>query len=384
MSFTFSAPGRIIFGPGAAAEIRKIAVELGTRVCVVAGANPGRAGGVIDGLNREGLNPIVLSIRGEPTVEDAAQGADAARSEGCDLVVSVGGGGALDAGKAIAALLTNHDPIAEYLEIIGPGRAIAFPPAPHIAVPTTAGTGAEATANAVLLSKEHKVKVSMRSKLMLPAYAIVDPELTRSMPPEVTATTGLDALTQLLEAFVSKFANPMTDCLCREGLARAGRSLRKAHADGENLSAREDMSLAALFSGLALANAKLGAVHGFAAPLGGLFPAPHGAVCAALLPHVIEANLKALKEREPDSPSLSAYAEAARIMTGDPAARPEDGAAFIRDLCEAFALPSLAAYGLAESDFPDVAAKADRASSMKGNPVRLTLEELAGILRRAF
>ncbi len=384
MGFTFSAPGRIVFGPGAAVEIPKKAAESGTKVCVVAGANPSRAGSVIDGLNREGLEPVVLSIRGEPTVEDAAQGADVARSEDCDLVVSVGGGGALDAGKAIAALLTNHEPITDYLEIIGKGQAITFPPAPHIAVPTTAGTGAEATANAVLLSKEHKVKVSMRSPLMLPTFAVIDPDLTRSMPPEVTAATGLDAMTQLLEAFVSKFANPMTDCLCREGLGRAARSLRKAYDDGGNAAAREDMSLAALFSGLALANAKLGAVHGFAAPLGGLFPAPHGAVCAALLPHVIEANLKALREREPDSPSLAAYAEAARIMTGDPGAKAEDGAAFIRKLCEAFSLPSLSAYGLSEADFPDVAAKADRASSMKGNPVRLTLEELAGVLRRAL
>jgi len=384
MGFAFSAPGRIVFGPGAVSSLRQEAARLGTKVCVVTGANPNRHARIIDGLNQEGLEPVVLAVRGEPTVELAAQGADVARSANCDLVVSVGGGGALDAGKAVAALLTNNDPLSDYLEVIGRGLPIPFPPAPHIAMPTTAGTGAEASANAVLLSREHNVKVSMRSPLMLPTIALVDPELTLSMSPEVTASTGLDALTQLLEAFVTKFSNPMTDALCRDGLARASRSLLRVFEDGRNIGAREDLSLAALFSGMALANAKLGAVHGFAAPIGGMFPAPHGAVCAALLPHVIEANLKAVRERVPESPSLAAYVEAARIMTGDPAARASDGADFVAHLCAMLGLPGLSAYGITAKDLPAIADKAAKASSMKGNPVELTKTELMDILARAL
>ncbi len=384
MGFAFSAPGRILFGAGAVSSLRQEAAQLGTKACVVTGANPNRHARIIDGLNQEGLDPVILTVRGEPTVELAAQGADVARNANCDLVISIGGGGVLDAGKAVAALLTNNDPLSDYLEVVGLGLPIPFPPAPHIAIPTTAGTGAEATANAVLLSREHMVKVSMRSPLMLPALALVDPELSLSMRPEVTASTGLDALTQLLEAFVSKYSNPMTDCLCRDGLARVSRSLLRVFEDGRNIRAREDMSLAALFSGMALANAKLGAVHGFAAPIGGMFPAPHGAACAALIAHVIEANLAALRERAPESPSLAAYVEAARILTGDPSARSSDCADFVSDLCSRLGLPGLSAYGIKAKDLSVIADKAAKASSMKGNPVELTKAELMDILAKAL
>lgn len=188
------------------------------------------------------------------------------------------------------------DPL-DYAEVIGHGRPLERRSLPLIAIPTTAGTGAEVTRNAVIGSPEHRVKVSLRSPLMLPEVAIVDPELTRDLPPALTASTGLDALTQLIEPLVSCRTNPLTDALCRSGIQRAARSLRRAVEHGEDLVAREDMSLASLFSGLALANAALGAVHGLTGPLGGMFEASHGALCASLLPAVMEANVRALRHR---------------------------------------------------------------------------------------
>ncbi len=240
------------------------------------------------------------------------------------------------------------------------------------------------TRNAVLASPEHRVKVSLRHASMLPAVALVDPELTYAMPPAVTASTGLDALTQCLEPFVSHLATPLTDGFCREGMARAARSLRHAYEDGSDVAARRDMALASLCGGLALANAKLGAVHGFAGPIGGMFDAPHGAVCARLLPLVMAANVRALQEREPDSPALVRYDEVAAILTGDVDASAVDGVAWVQALYEELAVPGLASYGMAARDLADVAAKAKPSSSMKGNPVALTEAELAAILERSM
>jgi len=289
----------------------------------------------------------------------------------------------LDTGKVVATMLTNTGKLEDYLEVVGAGKALTQAAAPHIAIPTTAGTGAEVTRNAVLGVPEHRVKVSMRSPLMLPRLAVVDPDLTHSMPPSVTALTGLDALTQLIEVYVSNKANPLTDGLCREGLKRAGRSLLKAYEDGSNSIAREDMAIASLFGGLGLANAKLGAVHGFAGPLGGMFSAPHGAICARLLPFVMEANVRALKNREPDSMVLSRYDEVAQLLMGQTPARADDGVRWIRNLCAALNVPSLAEFGLSERDFPAAVAKAQKSSSMKGNPIKLTDDELLGILKEA-
>ncbi len=286
----------------------------------------------------------------------------------------------IDAGKAIAALLTNPRELMDYLEVIGNGEPLTEDPAPCMAIPTTAGTGAEVTRNSVLLSAEHRVKVSMRHPKMLPTVALIDPELTRSMPKEVTASTGLDAFTQLLEAFVSIKANPLTNGLCREGLKKAARALPRAYACGNDLVAREEMALASLFGGLALANAGLGAVHGFAGPLGGMFRAPHGLVCAALLPAVFKANVQALKARDPEGPALKKHEEVARIVTGNPEAKPDDGLHWIKNLSRQMFVPGLAAFGITETDFPILVEKSKRASSMKGNPISLTDEELTEIL----
>ncbi|MDH3346115.1 MAG: iron-containing alcohol dehydrogenase, partial [Kiritimatiellaceae bacterium] len=274
MNFEFATAGKIVFGCGTLAQAVPAALRFGRSALVVTGRNPDRAAPLLDGLKREGVEVKLFSTSGEPTVEMARQ----ATEFNADVVIGFGGGSVIDLAKAVAALMTNPGDPLDYLEVIGKGLPLAELPVPCIAIPTTAGTGAEVTKNSVLASPEHRVKVSMRHPSMIPDLAIVDPECTCSMPPAVTASTGLDALTQLLEAFISKKANPMTDGLCREGLPRAVRSLRRAFENGDDLVAREEMAAASLFGGLALANAGLGAVHGFAGPLGGMFNAPHGMV----------------------------------------------------------------------------------------------------------
>ncbi len=382
MNFEFATAGRIIFGAGAVRRAGPLALEMGRRVFVVTGKTVQRAEVVVRQLQGHAVACELFSVAHEPTVAIITEAVEQARRSCSEVVVSIGGGSVLDSGKAVAAMLTNTGQLTDYLEVIGRGRKIAIPAAPHIAIPTTAGTGAEVTRNAVLTVPQHQVKVSMRSPLMLPRIALVDPELSCSMPPAVTASTGLDALTQLIEAFVSVASNPLTDGLCREGLVRAGRSLRKACEDGRNKQAREDMAIASLFSGLALANAKLGAVHGFAGPIGGMTAAPHGVICASLLPHVVEANVRALRHRG-DPAALARFDELGRLLTGEHQAGAPEAVAWIRELCGSLEVPALSEYGFASDDFGTAVAKARKASSMKGNPVELTAEELEQILCRA-
>jgi alcohol dehydrogenase class IV len=383
MSFEFATATEIVFGRGSFESLGSRVESLGTRALVVTGSEPGRTG-VLEHLREAGVTVTPLRITAEPTTAVASEGAGRARESACDVVVGVGGGSVLDGAKAIAALLTNGGEPLDYLEVIGAGRKIETPSAPFVAVPTTSGTGSEVTRNAVLASPEHRVKVSLRSVLMLPRLALLDPALTVSLPPEVTASTGLDALTQVLEPFVSSRANPMTDALCRDGLVRAARALRRVCEDGTDLDAREDMALVSLYGGMALANAGLGAVHGFAGPLGGMLGAPHGALCARLLPGVITANVGALRHRASDSPVLARYTEVARILTGRPGAAPEDAAAWVGVLTEALSIPGLSAHGLTPADLEGAVAQSRKASSMRGNPVELTDEELHAILEGAL
>jgi alcohol dehydrogenase class IV len=392
MRFEFATATRIIFGPGTLQEVPPIVAGIGHRALVVTGHSTERARPLLEALTREsdGLSVTTFSVIGEPTTDLVRKGTEFARELTCDVVIGFGGGSALDAGKAIAALLTNGGQPLDYLEVIGHGQPITQPPAPYIAISTTAGTGAEVTRNAVLLSPEHRVKVSLRSPLMLPRLAVVDPELTYGLPPEVTASTGLDALTQVIEPYVSNKANPLTDAVCREGMRRAARSLRRAYESalenemGNDPAAREDMALTSLLGGLALANAKLGAVHGFAGPLGGMFHGPHGAICARLLPPVMAVNLRALQDRLPNSESLRRYNEVAQILTGSPSATANDGVAWVQELCDALQVPPLANWGVTRADFPVLTEKSAISSSMKGNPIKLTSDELEEILTRAL
>jgi len=374
--FEFATATRILFGAGKLTEAAPVAATLGKHALVVTGSTPGRAQKLLESLREEGLKSTVHSVAGEPKIADAQAGTECARQNNCDLVIAFGGGGAIDAGKAIAALCTNPGQPLDYLEVIGKGQPLIQSPAPFIAIPTTAGTGAEVTRNAVLSSPEDRVKVSLRHPLMLPKLAIVDPQLTYELPPEITATTGLDALTQLIEPFTCNRTNPMTDALCREAIPRAARSLQRA-CENPTPASREDMALASLHGGLALANSGLGAVHGFAAPIGGMFEAPHGAVCAALLPHVMAANLKAL-------PKENRYIQTARLLTGNPQATAQDAIQWVKNLVQTLKIPGLSAYAITEEDFPAITKKARTASSMKANPVSLDDDQLAGILQAAL
>jgi alcohol dehydrogenase class IV len=380
MNFEFATAQRIIFGSGKLRKLPDLITGMGQRTALVTGGSAERIMPIFESLKKNGANPAAFSIKGEPTTGRIAELARQAREQGCDYVVAFGGGSVIDAGKAIAALLTNTRDLMDYLEVIGKGEPLTEEPAPCIAIPTTAGTGAEVTRNSVLLSTEHKVKVSMRHPKMLPTVALVDPELTVSMPPEVTASTGLDAFIQLMEAFVSIKSNPLTDGICREGLKKAAHALPRAYVKGDDLAAREDMALASLLGGLALANAGLGAVHGFAGPLGGMFEAPHGLVCATLLPSVFASNIEALEERSAESPALAKYLEVSRIVTGSPNAKLDDGLQWINDLSMQMFVPGLEDFGITESDFPSIVEKARNASSMKGNPIVLTDAELTEIL----
>ncbi|MCF8084775.1 MAG: iron-containing alcohol dehydrogenase [Deltaproteobacteria bacterium] len=384
MQFEWATPTRIIFGPGAVREAGNIAAEMGKRVFVVTGKTLSRATPLLEMLAEAGLETVTFQVAGEPTTDRVWTGLEQARAANCDSVIGFGGGSPLDAGKAISGLLTNPGRLMDYLEIIGSGKQLKHRAAPYMAIPTTAGTGTEVTRNAVLTSPAHKVKVSLRSPLLIPRVALVDPELTCTLPPAITASTGLDAFTQVLEPFVCNKPNPFTDAVCREGLRRAARSLRQVCEQGEDKGAREDLALVSLFGGLALANAGLGAVHGFAASLGGMFPAPHGAICARLLPHVMAANVRALQVRQPHSEALARYEEIARILTGQAAVTARDGVMWVQELCEALNIPPLAAHGMHAADILTVIEKAARASSMKANPVRLTPEEMQSILEKAL
>lgn len=384
MNFEFAAAGRILFGSGKLAELGASARALGTSALVVTGRNPGRAAPALKQLREHGVSATTFAVAGEPEIQTVRDGVELARKSGSNLVVGFGGGSAIDTAKAIAAMLTNDGDVLDYLEIIGGGKTLAKRPLPVIAMPTTAGTGAEVTRNSVLASPGHRVKVSLRSPLMLPGLVIIDPELTCELPALTTATTGLDALTQLIEPYVCKRANPMTDALCARAIPLAARSLMRAVENGRDLAARSEMCLASLFSGMALANAGLGAVHGFAGPLGGMFPAPHGAVCAALLPHVMAANLRALRERAPQDPALRRYHEIAAWLTGKPDATADDGVAWVRQLVRDLKIPGLGSHGLTASHSAEVVEKARHASSMKPNPVELSAAELAQILNAAW
>ena len=377
--FDLALPRRVMFGPGRAAELAGLLPALGRRALLCTGRDPSRHRHLLGAVD-----PVaVIPVGHEPAVEDVRAATDGARSAGADLVVAIGGGSVLDLGKAVAALLGNGTDPLDHLEVVGRGVPVERPSVPYVAVPTTAGTGAEATANAAVRSPEHGIKASIRSPHLLATVALVDPLLTLTCPAAVTASSGLDALTQCLEPYVSPRANPATDALAAEGLRRGAAALRRAYEHGDDPRAREEMALCSLFGGIALANAKLGAVHGLAGVIGGMVDAPHGAVCAALLAPVVEANVRALRQREPRSPALPRYAGVAELVTGRAGATIEDGAHWLRETVAALQVPPLGAIGLPPARYPEVADKAARSSSMQGNPVRLDAEELVAVLHGA-
>lgn len=383
-NFEFATAGRIVFGAGRLKDLGSIAGEIRRRILLVVGSRPERADGVRKYLAASGCQVSIATVEKEPTLELAeALGQEAGKSK-AELVVGFGGGSVIDAAKAAAAMATNEGPVLRYLEVIGEGKSLAERPLPVIAIPTTAGTGAEVTRNAVLHDPKTRLKVSLRSPLLLPRVALVDPETTLTLPPEVTAATGMDALTQLIESFLSCRATALTDAFCREAIPKIAGSLERSFRDGTDLVARTDVAFASLCSGLALANSGLGAVHGLAAPLGGAFAAPHGAVCAALLVPVLRVNLAAAQASVTNQRTVDRFRELAGILIGAEVPEPTAAIEWLAKLTAALAIPGLAAYGLQPEHFADIAHQGLAASSMKGNPVPLSQQVLEAVLGAAL
>ena len=382
--FDLAMPAAVWFGSGRSNEVPSGLRDLGaTHVLVVTGRSTARADGLRSALAGSGLNSAVLGVEAEPSVQVVREAAALARASGCDAVLGFGGGSALDVAKAAAVLaLAGTDPL-EHLEVVGAGRPIIGPGLPCVAVPTTAGTGSEVTRNSVL--SHQGVKASLRSPLMLPRLAVVDPDLLSTVPAATIAASGMDALSQLIEPLLSVRANPFTDALARDGIRRSARSLRRAHVEGMgDPDVAEDLALASLFGGLCLANSALGAVHGLAAALGARLSASHGAVCAAVLAASVEVNLHALRDRAPKHPALLRMSELGPLLTGRGDADAEQAIAWLHQLTAALAIPGLARYGLVETAIPDVVTAAQRASSMKGNPIALTDAEVSDIVARSL
>ncbi len=435
-AFSFIAPS-VRFGRGIASEALSSSLDsLGLVNPLVVTGTSGLKRYVGDGsLSQEVFARLegfpAFRVLGEPTVDMAAEAVNLMLCHKCDSVVSIGGGSAIDLGKAASALSTNISSdskvgagdVLKFVEVIGQGCPISKRPVPFLAVSTTSGTGSEVTKNAVLKCLVKKQKASMRHNWMLPTIAIVDPVLTKSCPSRVTSDVGLDTLCQVIEPFVSKLANPVVDALAREGIKRASRSLRRAVSEPANLDAREDMSIASMLGGLCLANAKLGTVHGYAGVIGGMYDhAPHGAICGRLLPGVFQANARKLSSfvqaaeaatattttttstttetpEQRDGISLEAacldpvtarrrlqrFSEVAKIVTGDPNASIAQGVMWMDQLVLDLQVPGLSALcGMQQQDMPRIAAATSGASSTKGNPVELNLAELEAILLAAL
>jgi alcohol dehydrogenase class IV len=384
MRFEFATAAQVVFGAGTLAQAGKLARPWGRRALLVTGRNPRRADRLQGYLAEAGIEARAFTVDGEPTVADVGSAVSAAREAGAEMVIGFGGGSAIDAAKATAGLLANPGDPLDYLEVVGRGRPLLHPAMPWMAIPTTAGTGAEVTRNAVLGVPERSVKVSLRSSHLLARIALVDPELTLELPPSVTASSGMDALTQLLEAYVCLRANPMTDALAAAGVPRITRAFPAVRHNSKDLAARTDLALASLWSGLALANAGLGAVHGFAAAIGGMFRAPHGAVCAVLLAPVMSANLAALRARAGASPALGRYGEIGGWLTGRSGAGADEGVEWVRAWVAQIGLPGLAAYGVSATKVDEVVVRAQASNSMRANPIALASDELAGALAAAM
>ncbi|MEJ2143714.1 MAG: iron-containing alcohol dehydrogenase [Acidobacteriota bacterium] len=383
MTFEFLTAARILFGPGTYVQTGFIITSLGERPFVITGKTMERYQPLLDELEGRGLDVGHGVVTREPTTTLVHSLVEEVRQLQCDVIVGFGGGSVLDTAKAVAGLSPNPGEIFDYLEVIGQGHPLQVPALPCVAIPTTAGTGAEVTKNAVLSSPGDQVKVSLRSPLLLPRVAIVDPELTHSMPRKITAYSGLDALTQVIEPFLSSRHNPLVDSLCRNAIGLGGKALMGAMAEGSDPRAREDMSLVSLTGGMALTNAGLGAVHGFAGPLGGMTGAPHGGICACLLAPVFAANVRSLEVRGDPDRLLPRFDEVGRLLTGESAAGRKQAVEWLWECRHSLEIPTLRDLGLEPERFPEAIEKARRASSMKANAVVLEPDELMAILEKA-
>ncbi|MDO9545231.1 MAG: iron-containing alcohol dehydrogenase [Pelolinea sp.] len=384
MKFNFTTANRIIFGEGTISSLKEIVECYGKKVLIIKGKEKPDPAYFFSICKESNLEWVEFIVFNEPNIETINRAVEVGRKENCEFVIGFGGGSVIDTGKAVAALLNNEGSLLDYLEVVGKGNPLKNRSKPYIAIPTTAGTGSEVTTNAVIAVEEKKVKVSMRNAFLLPDVAIVDPELTYEVPKNITASTGMDALTQVLEPYVSRNHNQMVDLFCREGIPIGSSYLLRAWKDGSDSEARRKMAWVSLLGGLALANAKLGAVHGFAGPIGGMFHVPHGSVCAALLPSVFFVNVKALSNRGNNMEIISRYSDIAKWITGNEDANISEGVEWLKDLAKKINIPRLSELGIKKTDFPAIIEKSKNSSSMKGNPILLTDNELEEILELSY
>jgi alcohol dehydrogenase len=386
--FSLSRLPRIEFGPGTLARLPGIARGYGTQALLVTGAGSLKNSpfwpAVTSGLTAQGVSWLHLAIPGEPSPQGVDEAVRALRAEPIDVVIGIGGGSALDAAKAIAGLLRPGNSVMDHLEGVGPELPYTGPSTPFIAVPTTAGTGSEATKNAVLsVQGSDGFKKSFRDEKLVAEYALVDPDLLATCPPAVIAANGMDAFTQLLESYVSSRAAPLTDSLAWGGMKAARDGLLDLYANAGDAIARGRMAYAALVSGITLAQVGLGSVHGLAAPLGAFFPIPHGVACGTLVATATRINIETLRVREPTHPALEKYAQVGRLLNKQ--GHMDQAASHIAliDTLETWTrelgLPTLAHYGVTPADIPRIVANS-RGSSMKTNPIRLDDAEIAAIL----
>ncbi|MEJ2762469.1 iron-containing alcohol dehydrogenase [Photobacterium sp. MCCC 1A19761] len=376
--FQFMTSTRIIFGEGALTNSLSSLNQFGYSVLLVTGKDSERAEPVINYLKQQSMRYQQVAVHGEPLIAMIEEMAAMGRKFRPDMVLAIGGGSVLDAGKALAALIPNQGSVYDYVEVVGRNVPLQAKPLPFIAVPTTAGTGSEVSKNAVLRSAQEQVKVSLRGPEMLADLAIVDPTLTYGMDPIMSGYCGMDAFSHLMEAYVCGEPNPLTDMVCEEGLRRLSGSLLAACED-DDPRARADMSFAAMLGGMALANGKLGAAHGLASALGGRLEAPHGLITAQLVPFVMQENVSAAREAG-RTDVLDRYRQLACILTGRINAEIIDGILWARRTLKRLGLPALSSYGLCDMMFDEVADNALRSNAIKGNPLPLNKQRLVSIL----
>lgn len=384
MQSDFATVGRIIFGLNKILLFPGLVESWGKKPFLITGQSRSYGQLFFDEIAQSGWSVTEFSVGHEPDLETIDRAVELARRSACDFVIGFGGGSVIDTGKAVSALMNNDGELLDYLEVVGKGFPLKNPSKKYIAIPTTAGTGSEVTKNAVISVPDKNVKVSMRSPFMLPDIALIDPQWTVNLPAGITATTGMDAFIQVIEPYVCNAPDGMVDIFCRDAIPRAAASLVVAYERGEDLNARVNMSWVSLLGGLSLANARLGAVHGFAGPIGGMFDAPHGAICAALLPAVMKVNADLLRRNGSDLPVIQRYKEISKWATGKEEAGIDDGVEWFSHLCTKLGIQPLRSFGISENDFPAIIEKAGRSSSMKGNPVKLDYADMARILEIAL
>lgn len=380
--FSFATATEIAFGRGEAAKVPTRISALGRRVLLVHGRDPARSDWLRAALGGARLSVTCFAVPHEPDTSLVEAGLAVARAAEVEVVVAIGGGAVVDGAKALAALVPAPRPMMDHLEVVGRGVPLEVPPLPFIAIPTTAGTGAEATRNAVIGVPEHRRKVSLRDRRMLPRLAVVDPSLTDNCPRGITLASGLDAITQVIEPFVCTRANPLTDALCRDAIPRGFAAIRRLMA-GEDPSARDEMAWVSLCGGLALANAGLGAVHGLAGPLGGLTGAAHGAICGALLPHVLIANQQAVTDATLSARLSEVAGWIGAALELNPTVGLGAAATALADWAQRYGLPGLTALGVDSEVRRAAALAAASSSSMKANPAPLDQATLETIMKAA-